>query len=113
MSTTLDIIFYGSKGLTEHFVRIEAAINRFNIRNPKYVFNANQCGALFQKTNGRYLREKIGRFGSRPVQRALITKRYLENFTKMLVVSASGKNHKLFIIFPKKIAQYRKVQGQL
>ena len=42
--------------VAEHIARVEAAIKRYNITDPRYVFNLDESGASFSKMTGRSLR---------------------------------------------------------
>lgn len=95
----------------EHMARVQAAIDSYNIRDPKFVFNMNQSGASFNKMVSRALRKGVTSKGAPDVQKNIRTKGDLNRVTIMPVVSTSGTAYKLVFVFLGKLAHYRKANG--
>ena len=85
--------------VSEHMARVQAAMDRYNIRDPKFVFNMDQSGASFHKMVGRALRKGVASKGEPTVQKTIRTKGVLNRVTIMPVVSASGTSYKPVVVF--------------
>eukprot|EP00178_Gracilaria_changii_P009132 TRINITY_DN2699_c0_g1_i1.p1 TRINITY_DN2699_c0_g1~~TRINITY_DN2699_c0_g1_i1.p1 ORF type:complete len:143 (+),score=16.37 TRINITY_DN2699_c0_g1_i1:293-721(+) len=76
------------------------------------MFNTDQSGASFAKMKGRSLRKSVGLQNACLVQNCVSKKRNIKHVTIMSVVSACGKTYKLAVVFPEKLAHYRKAKDQ-
>lgn len=99
--------------LCEHLQRVQAVFDRFNIKDPRHVFNLDESGASFHQITGRSLRKGVCMKGQKVQRIAVRTKGNLDHVTIMSVVSAAGVALKPVVVFPGKQAHYRKVQGQV
>ena len=97
--------------VTEHIARVQAALDRYNIRDARCIFNVDQSGSLFARMVGRSLRKGIGKPGQTLEQSNVRTKGQLDRVTIMPVVSAAGSTFKPVIVYPGKNPHYRKVRG--
>ena len=98
--------------VTEHIARVQAAMDRYHINDPRFIFNMDQTGSSFEKIIGRSLRKGVGRKGQHLIQKTIRTKGDLVRVTVMPVVSAAGKAYTPCVIFPGKTPHYRIVKGQ-
>ena len=94
-----------------HIARINAVVNRYNIRDSNRIFNLDDCGISFSKMARRSLRKGIGYKAKNLVTTAVDSKGNLDHVTVMAVVIASGKAYKPVIAFPGKQAHYRNIEG--
>lgn len=99
--------------VAEHIAHVKAAMDRYRIKDARFVFNMDQSGASFAKMTGRSLRKGVGPRNVALIHSAVRTKGNLERVTVMPVVSASGVAFKPVIVYPGKQAHYRKVSGHI
>lgn len=102
-----------AENLTEHVYHVEAAITRFNIRNPRYIFNKVHSGPSFAKMKGRSLRNGMERLELKLLQKALFIQENLGRVTVMSATAAHGTADKPVVVFSGTLAHYRKVGGQI
>ena len=96
--------------VSEHIARIKAAMDRYHIHDPPFIFNMDQSGCSFGKIIGRSLRKGVGSQGSNLVQKNITIKGDLDRVTTMPVVSAEGKAYTPCLKFPGKTPHYRTVR---
>ena len=92
----------------EHTSRLKAVINKWNIRDPRRIFNIDQTGCNFARQTGRSLRRGIGTANGRLVQTLVRTRGKLTNITVMPCVSADGSVYKPAVVLPGKQVHYRR-----
>ena len=97
--------------VSEYMARIQAAIDRSDIRNSKCIFNTDQSGSSFKRMCGQSLRKGLGVKEKKLQQACIRTKEQLENITVPSCVSASGKAYKPVFVFPGIQTRYRKIKG--
>ena len=101
------------KNITEHLARVQSTIDRYHIKEARFIFNNEQSGASLYRTTGRSLRKGLTESGAKKVvQLSVKTKGKLYHVTIMSVVSAAGVTYKPALVYPGKLAHYRKVNGQ-
>ena len=100
-----------SSNVTEHIARVQAALDRYNIRDARCILNVDQSGSSFARMVGRSLRKGIGKPGQRLQQSNVRTKGQLDRVTIMPVVSTAGSTFKPVTVYPGKNPHYRKVRG--
>lgn len=105
------------RNVAAHISRVQAAIDRFNIKSPSQIVNMDQTGMSFSKMVGRSLRrgfydgaEKKKVLG---LQKTLSAKGSLDRVTLMPVVDAAGKAYKPCVVYPGKLPHFRRVAGKL
>ena len=97
----------------EHIAGVNAVLQRFNIKDPKYIFNLDQSGSSFAKMTGRSLWKGVGPKHTALIQSTVRTKGNLERVTVMPVVSAAGTTCKPVMGFPGKQAHFSRVKGEI
>ena len=98
--------------VSEHIARIQAALDRYGIRDPRFIFNTDQSGSSFKRMCGRSLRKGYGKKDKKLQQACIRPRGQLDRVTVMPFISASGKAYKPVIVFPGIQPHYRKVRGQ-
>ena len=96
--------------VSEHIARIQAAFDRYGIRDPRFIFNTDQSGSSFKRMCGRSLRKGYGRKDKKLQQACIRTRGQLDRVTVIPCISASGKAYKPVIVFPGIQPHYRKVR---
>ena len=88
-------------------------MDRYHIRDSKFLFNTDQSGSSFKRMCGRSLRKGFGVKDKKLQQACVRTKEQLERITVIPSFSASGKAYKPVFVFPGIQPHYRNVKGVL
>ena len=98
--------------VAEQIARVKAVLKRYHINKASHIFNIDECGVSFDKMNCRSLRRGVAHASvSRAMHFATIrTRGNLNHVTVMAVISADGKEYKLFLVSPGKLPHYRRLE---
>ena len=98
--------------IAEHIARVQEAMRRFHIYDPRFIFNLEESGVSFKNIPWRSLQKGIGPSEARLQSKAVIKKGKLVRVTVMCVVNAAGESFKPVIVYPGKQPHFRRVHGR-
>ena len=93
----------------EHISRVKAALMRYNIREPRFIFNLDESGASFKKVTGRSLRKAVTTNSHTAIAVVCRTKGKLDHITVMSVANSAWVTLKYVVVYPGREVHHRVV----
>ena len=97
--------------IAEHIARVQAALDIFNIKDPRFILNLEECGISFRESGRRLKAKAVGRNGSQLLSTVVKTQN-VEHVTVMGIGNAAGDSFKPVIVFPGTNQHFQRVKGR-
>lgn len=100
-----------TEAVDEHICRLNAIIERYDIRHARQILNLDQCCVFFRATGRRAKRKMLMKKNTAKLCKTIVKTKNIDHVAIISVLSASGFEYKPVVVYPGVQAHYRKVRG--